>query len=94
VVGSVAAFSYAAGSTFNADYSPFISDCARFILFLKAVVLIPVTLLPILNPLGIAPVFANLLGNVSRSTESASRARSPSIAGSCWWRPSSSARTC
>ena len=27
---------------------------------------IPVTLLPILNPLGIAPVFANLLGGVSR----------------------------
>ncbi len=53
-----------------------------FILFLKAVVLIPVTLLPILNPLGIAPVFANLLGNVSRSTE---KRIARQVAINCWF---------
>jgi multiple antibiotic resistance protein len=39
------------------------------ILFLKAAILVPVTLLPILNPFGNAPVFASLLGNVSRPAE-------------------------
>ena len=52
------------------------------ILFLKAVVLIPITLLPILNPLGIAPVFANLLGNVSRSTE---QRIARQVAINCWF---------
>ncbi|HEV7856630.1 MAG TPA: MarC family protein, partial [Herminiimonas sp.] len=39
------------------------------ILFLKAAILVPITLLPILNPFGNAPVFASLLGNVSRPAE-------------------------
>lgn len=39
------------------------------ILFLKAAILVPVTLIPILNPFGNAPVFASLLGNVSRDVE-------------------------
>jgi multiple antibiotic resistance protein len=52
------------------------------ILFLKAVILIPITLLPILNPLGIAPVFANLLGNVSRTTE---RRIARQVAINCWF---------
>lgn len=37
--------------------------------FLKAAILVPITLLPILNPFGNAPVFASLLGNVSRDAE-------------------------
>lgn len=36
------------------------------ILFLKAAILIPVTLLPILNPFGNAPVFASLHGDIGR----------------------------
>jgi len=52
------------------------------ILFLKAAVLIPITLLPILNPLGIAPVFANLLGNVSRKTE---KRIARQVAINCWF---------
>jgi hypothetical protein len=75
-VGSVAAFSYAARSGFFCPLPP----CSSF--FLKAVVLIPVTLLPILNPLGIAPVFANLLGNVSRSTE---QRIARQVAINCWF---------
>jgi len=39
------------------------------ILFLKAAILVPITLLPILNPFGNAPVFASLLGNVGRDAE-------------------------
>ncbi|WP_293775870.1 MarC family protein [uncultured Oxalicibacterium sp.] len=39
------------------------------ILFLKAAILVPVTLLPILNPFGNAPVFASLAGNISREEE-------------------------
>lgn len=39
------------------------------ILFLKAAILVPITLLPILNPFGNAPVFASLAGNISRSEE-------------------------
>ncbi|MFL9924195.1 MarC family protein [Herbaspirillum lusitanum] len=52
------------------------------ILFLKAVILIPVTLLPILNPLGIAPVFASLLGNVSRKVE---QRIARQVAINCWF---------
>jgi multiple antibiotic resistance protein len=37
--------------------------------FLQAAILVPITLLPILNPFGNAPVFASLLGNVSRQAE-------------------------
>lgn len=39
------------------------------ILFLKSAFLIPITLLPILNPFGNAPVFASLLGNMGRDAE-------------------------
>ncbi|HWU98120.1 MAG TPA: MarC family protein [Oxalicibacterium sp.] len=39
------------------------------ILFLKSAFLIPITLLPILNPFGNAPVFASLLGNMGREAE-------------------------
>ncbi|GGC01979.1 hypothetical protein GCM10007205_09040 [Oxalicibacterium flavum] len=39
------------------------------ILFLKAAILVPITLLPILNPFGNAPVFASLLGNLGRDAE-------------------------
>lgn len=53
-----------------------------FILFLKAAILIPITLLPILNPLGIAPVFANLLGNVGRKTETRVARQ---VAINCWF---------
>lgn len=52
------------------------------ILFLKAVILIPVTLLPILNPFGIAPVFANLLGNVPRQIENRVARQ---VAINCWF---------
>lgn len=52
------------------------------IIFLKAVLLIPVTLLPILNPLGIAPVFANLLGNVPRQVENRVARQ---VAINCWF---------
>lgn len=51
------------------------------ILFLKAAILVPVTLLPILNPFGNAPVFASLLGNVGRETE-VKLARQVAI--NCW----------
>ena len=40
-----------------------------FIQFFKAAILVPITLLPILNPFGNAPVFASLLGNVGRDVE-------------------------
>jgi multiple antibiotic resistance protein len=52
------------------------------ILFFKAAFLIPVTLLPILNPLGIAPVFANLLGGVSRQVE---KRVALQVAINCWF---------
>jgi multiple antibiotic resistance protein len=52
------------------------------ILFLKAAFLIPVTLLPILNPLGIAPVFANLLGTVDRQVENRVARQ---VAVNCWF---------
>lgn len=52
------------------------------IIFLKAVLLIPVTLLPILNPFGIAPVFANLLGNVPRQVE---KRVARQVAINCWF---------
>lgn len=52
------------------------------IMFLKAVLLIPVTLLPILNPFGIAPVFANLLGDVPRQIENRVARQ---VAINCWF---------
>ncbi|MBB3213983.1 multiple antibiotic resistance protein [Herbaspirillum sp. Sphag1AN] len=52
------------------------------IIFLKAAFLIPVTLLPILNPFGIAPVFANLLGDVPRSIE---KRVARQVAINCWF---------
>ncbi len=52
------------------------------ILFLKAALLIPITLLPILNPLGVAPVFANLLGDVSRQME---KRVARQVAINCWF---------
>lgn len=52
------------------------------IIFLKAVLLIPVTLLPILNPFGIAPVFANLLGDVPRQVENRVARQ---VAINCWF---------
>jgi len=51
------------------------------ILFLKAAFLVPITLLPIVNPFGNAPVFASLLGNVSRGVE-VKLARQ--VALNCW----------
>lgn len=39
------------------------------ILFFKAAILVPITLLPILNPFGNAPVFVSLLGNLGRDAE-------------------------
>ena len=39
------------------------------IVFLKAAILVPITLLPILNPFGNAPVFASLSGNIGRDAE-------------------------
>lgn len=52
------------------------------IIFLKAVLLIPVTLLPILNPFGIAPVFANLIGEVPRQVENRIARQ---VAINCWF---------
>ena len=56
--------------------------CQMLIIFFKAVLLIPVTLLPILNPFGIAPVFANLLGNVPRQVENRMASQ---VAINCWF---------
>ncbi len=42
---------------------------SMLILFFKAAILVPITMLPIINPFGNAPVFASLLGNVSREVE-------------------------
>ncbi|WP_353155551.1 MarC family protein [Herminiimonas fonticola] len=39
------------------------------ILFFKAAILIPITLVPILNPFGNAPIFASLAGNIGRDAE-------------------------
>ena len=39
------------------------------IVFLKAAILVPITLLPILNPFGNAPVFASMSGNIGRGAE-------------------------
>lgn len=50
--------------------------------FLKDVLLIPVTLLPILNPLGVAPIFVSLLGTVSPDMEKR-MARQVAINGMC-----------
>lgn len=51
-------------------------------LFLKAVILIPLTLLPILNPFGNAPVFASLLGNVTSKVENRVARQ---VAINCWF---------
>ena len=37
--------------------------------FFKAVILIPITLLPLLNPLATAPIYASLLGNISADAQ-------------------------
>ncbi len=52
--------------------------------FLQGLVLVPVTLLPIINPLSSAPVFAATVGS-NRSIASGWRGRSRSTPGSCWW---------
>lgn len=52
------------------------------ILFLKAALLIPITLLPILDPFGNVPVFANLSRHMSREAE-ARLARQ--VALNCWF---------
>ena len=52
------------------------------IIFLKAVLLIPVTLLPILNPFAIAPVFANLIGDAPRPVQ---KRVARQVAINCWF---------
>lgn len=52
------------------------------ILFWKAALLIPVTLLPILNPLGNAAVFANLVARANRTVE---RRIARQVALNCWF---------
>ncbi|HWT72558.1 MAG TPA: MarC family protein [Oxalicibacterium sp.] len=52
------------------------------ILFLKAAFLIPITLLPILDPFGNVPLFANLSRNMTRQAE-ARLARQVAI--NCWF---------
>ncbi|HEX2605682.1 MAG TPA: MarC family protein, partial [Oxalicibacterium sp.] len=52
------------------------------IVFLKAAILIPITLLPILDPFGNVPVFANLSRYMSREAE-ARLARQ--VALNCWF---------
>lgn len=49
--------------------------------FLKATLLIPITLFPILNPIGIIPVFSNLVGTTSKLSE---RRLARQIAINCW----------
>lgn len=50
-------------------------------LFIKSAILVPITLLPILNPIGNAPIFANLVGNVSRHVE---KRVARQVAINCW----------
>lgn len=52
------------------------------ILFLKAAILVPITLLPILNPFGNAPIFASLMGNVSQAVENRVARQ---VAINCWF---------
>jgi len=52
------------------------------ILFLKAAFLIPVTLLPILDPFGNVPVFANLARHMSRDAETRLARQ---VALNCWF---------
>jgi hypothetical protein len=52
--------------------------------FLQSLVLVPVTLLPIINPLAGAPVFS-LTAGPERAARASSRARWRSTAGSSWW---------
>lgn len=49
--------------------------------FIKATLLIPITLFPILNPLSVIPVFSNLVGTTSVSME---RRLARQIAINCW----------
>lgn len=49
--------------------------------FLKATLLIPITLFPILNPIGIIPVFSNLVGTTSKQSE---QRLARQIAINCW----------
>ncbi|MCU0770132.1 MAG: hypothetical protein MUD07_12670 [Burkholderiaceae bacterium] len=64
--------------------------------FLRALVLVPVTLLPIINPLSTAPVFVATVGTNRAVAKRLARqvainswfvlvARWRSTAGSCWW---------
>lgn len=50
--------------------------------FIKATLLIPITLFPILNPFGIIPVFSNLVGTTSARSE---RRLARQIAINCWF---------
>jgi multiple antibiotic resistance protein len=50
--------------------------------FAKAVILIPITLLPILNPLATAPIYASLLGNISTIAQ---RRIARQVAINCWF---------
>jgi multiple antibiotic resistance protein len=52
------------------------------ILFLKAAILVPITLLPILNPFGNAPVFASMVGHVSHQVENRVARQ---VAINCWF---------
>lgn len=52
------------------------------ILFLKAAILVPITLLPILNPFGNAPVFASMVGKVSDQVENRVARQ---VAINCWF---------
>ena len=58
--------------------------------FLKMLILVPVTLLPIINPLRTAPMIVRTVG-ANRALAGALARRSPSTAGSYWWRRCSSA---
>lgn len=50
--------------------------------FIKATLLIPITLFPILNPLSVIPVFSNLVGTTSARSE---RRLARQIAINCWF---------
>ncbi len=49
---------------------------------IKETILIPITLFPILNPLSITPVFANMIGSASRETE---KRVARQVAINCWF---------
>ncbi|HEY5800115.1 MAG TPA: MarC family protein [Burkholderiaceae bacterium] len=50
--------------------------------FFKAVILIPITLLPILNPLATSPIYASLLGNISSAAQ---KKVARQVAINCWF---------